>query len=249
MAYKDPSGGAHGEVIVGTVSGTSISYGSSINFTSTSVDNIYTAYDPDAQKWVVAFRDENNSDYGTSFVASVSGTTVSKGTSVVFASSTTQDPVMVYDTKLNKMTMFFRNVSDASRVWSTIGTISGTSISWSTSSLLLARAYTNTSGAYDSDTDQIVFCGLDTTVGQGQAFMYSNYTALTNSADFIGITDQAIANTATGAVIVQGGVSEKVTGLTTGSDYYVQDDGSLSTTVSSVPAGRALSTTSILLEG
>jgi hypothetical protein len=71
----------------------------------------------------------------------------------------------------------------------------------------------------------------------------------TNNTDFIGITDQAIADTATGAVIVQGGVSEKVSSLTTGSDYYVQDDGSLSTTVSSVPAGRALSTTSILLEG
>lgn len=71
----------------------------------------------------------------------------------------------------------------------------------------------------------------------------SNYT------DFIGITDQAIADTATGAVIVQGGVSDKVSGLTTGSDYYLQADGSLSTTVSSVPAGRALSSTSILLGG
>jgi len=206
VAYKDPTGVAHGEVIVGTVSGTSISYGSSIDFTSTSVDNIYTAYDPDAQKWVVAFRDENNSDYGTSFVASVSGTAVSKGTSVVFASSTTQDPVLVYDTNVNKMTIFFRNVSNSSYVWSTIGAVSGTSITWDTASLLLSRGYTNTSGAYDPDTNQIVFCGQDTTVGQGQAFMYTNAYTVTNSADFIGITDQAIADTATGAVIVQGGV-------------------------------------------
>jgi len=70
-----------------------------------------------------------------------------------------------------------------------------------------------------------------------------------NYTDFIGITDQAIADTATGAVIVQGGVSEKVTGLTANTDYYVQADGTISATVSSVPAGRALSTTSILLEG
>jgi hypothetical protein len=71
----------------------------------------------------------------------------------------------------------------------------------------------------------------------------------TNSADFIGITDQAIADTATGAVIVQGGVSDKVSSLTIGTDYYVQADGTLSTTTSTVPAGRALSSTSILLEG
>jgi len=39
------------------------------------------------------------------------------------------------------------------------------------------------------------------------------------------------------------------TPLTPNTDYYVQADGTLSTTVSSVPAGRALSSTSILLEG
>jgi hypothetical protein len=75
-----------------------------------------------------------------------------------------------------------------------------------------------------------------------------SYTS-TNSADFIGITDQAIADTATGAVIVQGGVSDKVTGLTANTDYYVQANGTISSTVSTVPAGRALSSTSILLEG
>ena len=64
------------------------------------------------------------------------------------------------------------------------------------------------------------------------AFVYTAYSS--NYTSFIGITDQAIANTATGAVIVQGGVSDKVTGLTTGSDYYVQANGTLSTTVSSL---------------
>ena len=39
------------------------------------------------------------------------------------------------------------------------------------------------------------------------------------------------------------------TTLATGTDYYVQTDGTLNTTVTTVPAGRALSATSILLEG
>jgi hypothetical protein len=83
----------------------------------------------------------------------------------------------------------------------------------------------------------------------GQVFSPAYLSTNLTDTNFIGITDQAIADTATGAVIVQGGVSDKVTGLTTGSDYYVQYNGTLSTTVSSVPAGRALSSTSILLEG
>jgi len=70
-----------------------------------------------------------------------------------------------------------------------------------------------------------VYGGKDQDVSDGVSHIITE--ASSNSADFIGITDQAIADTATGAVIVQGGVSEKVSGLTVGADYYVQDDGSL----------------------
>jgi len=97
------------------------------------------------------------------------------------------------------------------------------------------------------DKKVVIASGLDLT--NSEAWVFTTGYVDNASERFIGITDQAIADTATGAVIVQGGVSDKVTGLTTGSDYYVQDDGTLSTTVSSVPAGRALSSTSILLEG
>ena len=73
--------------------------------------------------------------------------------------------------------------------------------------------------------------------------------ASANYTSFLGITDEAISSAASGSVVVQGGVNGKVTGLTIGTDYYVQTDGTLNTTVTTVPAGRALSTTSILLEG
>ena len=66
-----------------------------------------------------------------------------------------------------------------------------------------------------------------------------------NVLDFIGITSSAIADTATGAVNVYGSINNKQSGLTIGSDYYVQDDGSLSTTVSSVKVGKAISATTI----
>jgi hypothetical protein len=54
----------------------------------------------------------------------------------------------------------------------------------------------------------------------------SNYT------DFIGISDAAISDTASGSVTIKGGISTNVTGLTANSTYYVQTDGSLSTTAS-----------------
>jgi hypothetical protein len=50
---------------------------------------------------------------------------------------------------------------------------------------------------------------------------------------------------------MQGGISTNQTGLTIGSDYYVQGDGTLSTTADSpsVKLGKALSTTTALLSG
>ena len=84
------------------------------------------------------------------------------------------------------------------------------------------------------------------TVNDGYAQTYS--MPLSNFADFIGIADAAISDTASGNITIKGGISTNVTGLTPNSTYYVQDDGSLSTTSSSVTAGKALSATSINLD-
>ena len=131
-----------------------------------------------------------------------------------------------------------------------VGTVSGTSISFGSEVSFNATTTDNIGSTFDSTSNKVVIAYRDSdNSNYGTSVVFQNASTSTNVTDFIGITDQAIADTATGAVIVQGGVSEKVTGLTTGSDYYVQADGTLSTTVSSVPAGRALSSTSILLEG
>ena len=70
-----------------------------------------------------------------------------------------------------------------------------------------------------------------------------------NVADFIGIADAAISDTASGNITIKGGIaSNGLSSLTPGSTYYVQSNGSLSTVSSSVTAGKALSATSINLD-
>jgi hypothetical protein len=66
-----------------------------------------------------------------------------------------------------------------------------------------------------------------------------------NLANVIGLAAGAISNAATGTVNVYGGINEAQTGLTIGSDYYVQSDGSISTTASAVKIGQAISATTI----
>ena len=141
----------------------------------------------------------------------------------------------------------------ASTAYYSVATVSGTTISSSNGVLNSSNPYSTTLSRIDIDTNtNKVFLPYGKDVSGTRSANYKLLTPaalVSNSADFIGITQEAIADTATGLVTPQGGVNTSVSSLTTGSDYYVQNDGTLSTTVSSVPAGRALSTTSILLEG
>ena len=69
--------------------------------------------------------------------------------------------------------------------------------------------------------------------------------------NYIGISDGAYANAATATIQVVGATDDAQSGLTTGSKYYVQTDGTLSTTAGdpSVYAGIALSATKLLIKG
>ena len=67
-----------------------------------------------------------------------------------------------------------------------------------------------------------------------------------NYTNFVGVTAQAIADTATGSVVLQGGVGVNLTGLTTGFSYFLYPDGSLQLAgerfAGSVSRGVSLST-------
>ena len=238
------------EARVGTVSGTSISFSSAVQFKSGDSGSPTSVYDANAQKTIVVYQDSTNSSYITAQVGTISGGSISFGSATVLISSGLPLPYSaVYDSGAGKSV--FCLYDNGSPYYGTLvfGTVSGTTFSAGTPVTFGTGGCAYTGSAYDSANKKVVigYSDLYNSPYNTDAVVFQN--AGSNSVDFIGITDQAIANTATGAVIVQGGVSEKVTGLTTGSDYYVQGDGTLSTTVSSVPAGRALSSTSILLEG
>jgi hypothetical protein len=69
------------------------------------------------------------------------------------------------------------------------------------------------------------------------------------ASNFLGISDEAISSAASGNITIKGGIaSTGLSSLTPASDYYVQDDGTISTVSSSVKAGKALSATVLNLE-
>ena len=100
---------------------------------------------------------------------------------------------------------------------------------------------------YDPDEDAVVFTWRRGGGPWGAQAITPSLTNLT-ATNFVGISDAAISSAASGNITIKGGISTSVTGLTPASDYYVQDDGTISTVSSSVKAGKALSATAINLE-
>lgn len=242
VAYTDGGNSGYGtSVVANVISGSSITFGSQVVFESASSTFSSTCYDSKNEKVVVAYRDQGNAGRGTARVGTVTGSGISFGAETLFETTSTSYISSAYNSYAEKVVICYDSTSGLSN--SIVGTVSGTSISFGAKIDLSVEAV-STFTMYDPTSLKIV---ISTGANTGTSRVLQNEG--TNSSNFIGITDQAIADTATGSVIIKGGVSDKVTGLTTGADYYVQSDGTLSTTVSLAPLGKALSSTSILLEG
>ena len=102
LAYQDASNSNYGTAIVGTVSGTSISFGTAAVFSAYTTSYISITFDSNSNKVVIAYMDNSNSQYGTAIVGTVSSTSISFGTAVVLKPTklnTTQLPLTVAPTK------------------------------------------------------------------------------------------------------------------------------------------------------
>jgi len=154
------------------------------------------------------------------------------------------------------------NETGGQKGWFRSGTINTSTgaVTWGTKTRVNSSSDYNTDGyaalCFDgAKNGKFYFYGRGLTGNDNVNWISVNQLAATvtnlTSSNFVGFSDEAIANSATGSVVVEGGVTEKVSSLTTGSTYYVQPDGTLGTSAGtpSVTAGKALSATKLLLKG
>ena len=315
------------EAIVATISGTgtdaTVSYGTAASFTGTdSADIPRLAADPSTSGlFVAAWKDKDNSDYGTAKAITLSGTTITgTHTEAVFQSANPVTYSVVFNPDTAKQFLVFfggyktgysdrqfqgrvgavsgsntlsfeavvaagnngenaggcglcsmgmgsgkflasyniTNGTDSNKILQSIGSISGTTLTWATRNatissiepyetgkgLTVARD-TNNAGravtAYNNYTPSPYERSFITEVGG--TYTSSNLTA----TNLLGIAAGAISDTATGTINTWGSRNEVQSSLTIASDYYVQEDGTITTTSTS-PAqliGQAISATQI----
>jgi hypothetical protein len=158
IAYRDIGNSGFGTAVVGTVSGTSISFGTPVVFESASTNpgRGSTTFDSVNSKVVIAYRDAGNSGFGTAIVGTVSGTSISFGTAVVFSSASTNNTVAVYDTASGKVAVMYRNDGNSNYGTAIVGTVSGTSISFGTAVVFRSADVSEISATYDSTNSQII---------------------------------------------------------------------------------------------
>ena len=165
IAYRDFGASIEGRAVVGTVSGTSISFGSTVAFTPASADYFSPVYDSANNKTVIFYRDANNSDHGTAKVGTVSGTSISFGSAVVFNAGNSRFNRAIYDSNAEKILVLFNDTANSNRPTIIIGTVSGTSISFGSETVVMdvQGATINPAVAFDSTNNRVVLSYIDTT--------------------------------------------------------------------------------------
>ena len=161
VAYQDNGNSDHGTAVVGTVdpSDNSISFGSEVVFESATINFVGVAYDANAQRIVIAYRDDGNSNYGTAIVGTVSGTSISFGTAATFESTgeITQGVGIAYESNAQKVVIAY--VHDSNKGHAIVGTVdsSNNSISFGTATVFETETINNAPAiTFDSSNNKIV---------------------------------------------------------------------------------------------
>jgi|TARA_R110000824_G_scaffold185735_3_gene366721 hypothetical protein len=199
---------------------------------------------------------ENSSTYATVAICSVTASTISVDSNTVISSTTIANNQRVFSSAYNPdvKQVFIGMTQSTTTAPVKYAVLSGTSPTFDVSATDMYSS-SDGSGVIISTSGNAgrFYIGFALQSAPSSSFVYGSGYAATltgtsnNSSSFIGITSEAISNAATGAINTYGGINEAQTGLTIGSDYYVQTDGSLSTASASpaIKVGQAISATTI----
>ena len=302
LAYRESS--SETVVRAATISGTSISFGSTTSLGVNATNQLALEYDTNAGKSLVAYINDTNNNKVDSKVVSLSGTTVSLGSQVTAYDGEATKVRMVLDSTNNKIVLSYFHSNLMHLI---VATISGTSVSYgtpvSTGVKFGSGAEQKSHMSYNAAAKKVVIAGRDDANSYHQKYVTATVSGTSISVDspvtyyaatsyvsastydpdqqksvlfyaassfsnpavkiltvgsttltaenFIGITPSAYPTGAGAEIQTKGAVNEEQSGLTAGQSYFVQTDGTLSTTAGdpSVFAGTAVSATKIIVKG
>ena len=190
VAYKDSGDSDKGKAAVGTVSGTGISFGTPVVFESGAIGQTTTSYDASTSKIVIAYEDDDNSDYGTVIAGAVSGTSITFETALVIENSATDEFGSVYDANAERVVIFYEDEGDSNKGKSVVFQAASTTTDLTTEN-------------YIGITDQAYTDGQDATIAV-VGCIDRNQTGLTAGQQYFVQKDGTLALTAATPSVLAG---------------------------------------------
>jgi len=234
---------------VGTVSGTGISFGTEVYvvpFPDSGSENGIT-FDSNSNKVVAVTL--TTGAVSKAAVGTVSGTNISYGTAANVSSGTYGEMNrVVFDSSTNKIIAFWKDGGNSYNGTSAVGTVSGTGISFSSSTIFANGSTGDLFATFDSSNNKAVVAYVNS---GAKASVFGFESTNLTSENYIGLSSNGYPDTAGATIDVQGAINDRQSGLTAGQSYYVQLDGTLTTTAGdpSVFAGTAISATKMIVKG
>jgi len=267
VSYGDgDDSAAQGTAIVGTVSGTDISFGTEVEYEAGTITHSGIAFDSDTGKVVIAYRQNASSGgsttqkRGTAIVGTVSGTGISFGTAVAFDNTgdygeNTANSV-IYDSNAKKVLVVYPRTLDGS--YSNRGHVFPLAVSGTTVVADTPTAFSGTATAvypaisFDSNVNKnLIAFGDSGNSEYGTAVSFVPLLGNITSENFIGFSDGAFATTQSASINTANTIDRNQSSLTAGQTYFVQANGTLGTSAGSpsVTAGTAISATELIVKG
>lgn len=262
VGYSDYAGATYdGYVHVCTISGTSVSaVGSSQTFTTANPGTPNIVFDKDTTNRVFFYWNQTTDDTARGRVATLSGTSITFHTEYVIFSNQVSYINPAEDPNDSSRHIIVGRPYQSS--YNTYGVAwlvsnSGTTLTVDSTHTFNAAATVFTSVSFDPNSSGKFVMGYSDDGNSGYASAITGQLAATVSStnltatNLIGTSTDSYADAATATIMLKGGISTSQSGLTIGSDYYVQTNGTLSTTAASpsVKLGKAITATTILLSG
>ncbi len=205
-------------------------------------------------KWISAWK--SVSGYFKGAVISYDGnTTITRGTILQISGNLTDHNCLVYDSEGNRTIALYEDRDSGSgSLRMRALTVSGTTLTTTADVELSGQndCYICRRSAFYAPYWGVSFGICE----QGSSnrlfkFMFRSATITSNIDNFIGFVGSSFSATSTATIQVVGNINANQSGLTPGTKYYVQKDGSILPDEAnpSIYAGRALSATSLLIKG
>jgi len=130
VAYTDGADSWHGTAKIGTVDGTAITFYAEAEFRAGGAADYISAAALGASKFVVAYRDNDDSNHGTAKVGTVGGTDITFGPEAEFNSAGTASFISAAALGATKFVVAYQDVADSFHGTARVGTVGGTDITF-----------------------------------------------------------------------------------------------------------------------